>query len=211
MGLFNLFKKQPEIDWSGDLLTVIREQTSFEILDTDSKMVDFINLKYQEEYGNCPFYPVITGCGGIVIDSWIRLYGAGELSFWYKNHDIEMLYSKKHPKEMELILGEDVIGGMYGYKNDMMYYFDPGTAAWRSLAKSYEDFIRWLVTSPDEIRAFYDKYRWSSWQEDVKSLTLKEGFSTAPAYYKDSDTPVDERFRMKSDMMSVIGVIYNKM
>ncbi len=213
MGLLDAIKKKisNKIDWNEDLLTIIREHTSFRVLETDKQMIQFWTILYAEKYGEESFFPIVRNCGGIVIDDWIRLYGAGELSITDKNHEMGVVYSREHPEEVELILGEDVLGGLYGFKAGQICFYDPGTVKWRSLGKTYDEFMKWLITSPEEVNQLYDKYRWNTWKEDVKTLALDEGFTIMPRLFLDSETPINERYRAKSGMREVIGMLYLKM
>ena len=47
---------------------------------------------------------ILDNTGGIVIDNWIRLYGAGEVDFVTRNSLFPF---------NEIVIGEDILGGLF--------------------------------------------------------------------------------------------------
>ena len=87
------------------------------------------------------FYEVIENCGGIVIDNWIRLYGCGELNVIHKNEMIINDYN------LDIMIGEDVIGGIFALKDNVVFYFAPDSLEWECLDVYYANFMNWLITN----------------------------------------------------------------
>ena len=103
-------------------------------------IIDFKNNYSQ--YADKLFFSVMENCGGIIIDNWIRLYGCGQLNVIEKN--------KKYNKNdvVDIILGEDVIGGLFALKDGIIYYFAPDTLRWENLNIYYTNYIDWLIALP---------------------------------------------------------------
>ena len=81
------------------------------------------------------FFEVIENCGGIVIDNWIRLYGCGELNVMSKN---ELILENS---TLDILIGEDVLGGIFGLKDNVIYYFAPDLLEWECLNVYYANFM----------------------------------------------------------------------
>ena len=119
------------------------------------------------------FFEVMENCGGIVIDNWIRLYGCGELNVVKKN----LLFNRSG---LEIIIGEDVLGGMFAIKDGLIYYFAPDILEWECLNVYYANFINWLINAPERVNSFYAPFRWNNWKEDCSKIELDQGFSFYP-------------------------------
>ncbi len=111
---------------------------------------------YQDKF----FYEQFICSGGIIIDNWIRIYGCGELNVAEKN----MLYNQK--KVVGILIGEDVLGGLFGLKDNVVYYFAPDTNEWECLELYYTQFLYWLINNSEDINKFYESFRWRTWKED---------------------------------------------
>ena len=141
--------------------------------DVDASVVSDFETKFSQ-YQDKFFYEQFTRCGGIVIDNWIRLYGCGQLNVVEKNE----AYNKSNL--VDILIGEDVLGGLFGLKDDAVCYFAPDTNAWENMGIYYTQFLDWLLNKPEAVNIFYELYRWSTWKEDCKQLKLTEGFHFYP-------------------------------
>lgn len=133
------------------------------------------------------FYEQFLNCGGIIIDSWIRLYGCGEINVIDKNKKYNSSNS------VDIIIGEDILGGLFGIKDDYIYYYAPDTNKWENLEVYYTVFLDWLINKPNNVNQFYELYRWNSWKEDCKKLKVDEGFSFYPLLQSECD--IEKRSR----------------
>ena len=78
---------------------------------------------------------IIFNTGGIIIDSWIRIYGAGKVNFYQRNKDFP--YSN-------IIVAEDILGGLFAYmSNGNIGYFAPDTLEWEDMEIGYSQFLYW--------------------------------------------------------------------
>ncbi len=151
----------------------LKIKENIKILDVNEK----IKMQFENKYYNFQdklFYEVMENCGGIVIDNWIRLYGCGELNVIDKNQMIKNDYN------LDIIIGEDVIGGIFALKDNVVYYFAPDALEWECLNIYYANFIHWLINDIQNVNLFYKDYRWNNWKEESKSLCLNQGFSLYP-------------------------------
>lgn len=133
--------------------------------------------EFSEKYSNFQdkfFYEQFINSGGIVIDNWIRLYGCGELNVVEKNK----LYNFN--QAMDILVAEDVLGGLFGLKDDFIYYFAPDTNEWECLEIYYTQFVSWLINNPDDVNKFYEYFRWETWKNDCSKIQLNEGYSFYP-------------------------------
>ncbi|MBF0987716.1 MAG: DUF2625 family protein [Clostridiales bacterium] len=137
---------------------------------------DTVN-QFEEKYSkfqNKFFYEQFTNSGGIIIDNWIRIYGCGDINVVEKNK----LYNKDN--NMDILIGEDVLGGLFALKDDLIYYFAPDANEWENLNIYYTQFLDWIVNNNQSINKFYELFRWNKWEEDCKKLKLTEGVSFYP-------------------------------
>lgn len=139
--------------------------------------------RYQDKF----FYEQFICSGGIIIDNWIRIYGCGELNVAEKN----MLYNQK--KVVGILIGEDVLGGLFGLKDNVVYYFAPDTNEWECLELYYTQFLYWLINNSEDINKFYESFRWRTWKEDCQTIKLSEGYSFYPLLQIDMD--IEQRNR----------------
>lgn len=132
---------------------------------------------YQDKF----FYEQFICSGGIIIDNWIRIYGCGELNAVEKN----ILYNQK--KVVDILIGEDVLGGLFGLKDNVVYYFAPDTNEWECLEIYYTQFLSWLMNNPEDVNKFYERFKWSTWKEDCKTIHLSEGYFFYPLLQMNMD------------------------
>lgn len=173
------------------------------IEDVDESIVSNFEDKYSQYKDNF-FYEQFIKCGGIVVDDWIRLYGCGLLSVFEKNE----LYNKSNV--VDILIGEDVLGGLFGLKDRVVYYFAPDTNEWENMEIYYTQFLDWLINKPEAVNKFYESYRWNSWKEDCKKIKLTEGYHFYPLLQSKCDiekrdrkiVPIDELIRFNLSIKS---------
>ena len=160
---------------------------------------------FSEKYSNFQdkfFYEQFMYSGGIVIDNWIRIYGCGELNVTEKNK----LYNAN--QTMDILIAEDILGGLFGLKDDFVYYFAPDTNEWECLEIYYTQFINWLLNNSEGVNKFYEYFRWTSWKEDCSKIQLKNGYSFYPLFQVENDInqrsrriiSIDELIRLNLDI-----------
>ncbi len=49
---------------------------------------------------------------------------------------------------MDILIAEDILGGLFGLKDDFVYYFAPDTNEWECLEIYYTQFVNWLINNP---------------------------------------------------------------
>ena len=145
----------------------------------------FENKYFQYNYKF--FYEQFTRCGGIIVDNWIRLYGCGELNVIEKNEKYNSL------KNVDILIGEDVLGGLFGLKDGYVYYFAPDTNEWENMEVYYTQFIDWLINKPNDVNKFYELYRWNNWKEDCRNLKITEGYHFYPLLQSSCDIEKRDR------------------
>ena len=161
----------------------------------DESIVSSFEAKYSQ-FNDKFFYEQFIKCGGIVVDDWIRLYGCGLLNVVEKNE----LYNKSNI--VDILIGEDVLGGLFGLKNGLVFYFAPDTNEWENMEIYYTQFLDWLINRQDAVNKFYESYRWNSWKEDCKKIKLTEGYQFYPLLQ--SKHNIDERDRRIISMDELI-------
>ena len=180
----------------------IKSKNNINVLEVDNSLISKFELKYNQ-YKEKFFYEQFIKSGGIVIDNWIRLYGCGELDVLKKNE----LYNKYN--SVDILIGEDILGGLFGLKNEYIYYFAPDTNSWENLEVYYTQWLDWLINKTDAVNIFYEPYRWNTWKEDCNKLKLNEGFHFYPLLQSQCDiekrnrkiVSIDELIRFNLGMM----------
>lgn len=173
------------------------KKDNIKILDKNENIVsDLYNIYNQ--YKDRLFFSVMENCGGIIIDNWIRLYGCGQLNVIEKN--------KKYNKEntVDIILGEDIIGGLFALKDGFVYYFSSDALKWENLNIYYANYIDWLINSNEDVNKFYGLYRWDTWKDDVSSISLDDGISFYPPLFTKYN--INERSKKVIPMDEIIGI-----
>ena len=173
------------------------KKDNIEILEKSENIItDLYNI--YNKYSDRLFFSVMENCGGIIIDNWIRLYGCGQLNVIEKN--------KKYNKEntVDIILGEDIIGGLFALKDSFVYYFAPDTLKWENLNIYYANYIDWLINSNENVNKFYELYRWDTWKDDVSNISLDDGISFYPPLFTKYN--INERSKKVIPMDEIIGI-----
>lgn len=138
---------------------------------------------------------IIYNTGGIVIEHWIRLYGAGKLNFASRNHVI--------PCD-NIVLGEDVLGGLFLIlDNGNIAYFAPDTLEIEDMELSFAQFLYWCILGDTD--TFYIDYRWENWMEETKNMDLDKGFSFYPFLWAAAES-IEKRHREQLPMNEIIAL-----
>ena len=167
-----LFNKEEDKSIT-NLIDTIKENKNAYSLEKDESLIK----KFKNNYNNYTeklFFRVATNFGGIVIDNWVRLYGCGKLNIIDKNMTINV------GTNFDLLIGEDVCGGLFAVKDDSVYYFAPDTLKWESLDVYYSNFLYWLLNDAEGISLFYKSFRWKNWKDFCKDIKLDQGISFVP-------------------------------
>ena len=97
---------------------------------------------------------ILDNTGGIVIDNWIRLYGAGEVNFVMRNSLFPF---------NEIVIGEDILGGLFiCLNNGNIGYFAPDCLELEDMDIKLGQFVYWCLHGDTD--TFYSDYRWQGWQ-----------------------------------------------
>ena len=152
----------------------IKDKSNVKIINIVDENIKFsFEMKYQQ-FKDKFFFEQFTKCGGIIVENWVRLYGCGELNVILKNE----LYNRTN--DVDIIIGEDILGGLFALKNGSVFYYAPDMNRWEDLRIFYTEFLDWLINSPNNVNKFYELYRWCTWQEDCKHLKNNEGVTFYP-------------------------------
>jgi hypothetical protein len=138
---------------------------------------------------------IVNNTGGIVVDGWIRIYGAGEIDFSERN--------KLFPYD-EIVVAEDILGGLFIIlEGGNVAYFAPDTMEIEDMEISFGQFIYWCLHGDTD--TFYIDYRWEHWQEEVESLGLDYGMSFYPYLWAEAAC-LEKRHRQAIPMKEIIGL-----
>lgn len=117
----NIKKKRDDFMKTDALFLELTKRNNISLYkEIDKDTVNQFEEKYSK-FQNKFFYEQFTNSGGIIIDNWIRIYGCGDINVVEKNK----LYNKDN--NMDILIGEDVLGGLFALKDDLIYYFAPDT------------------------------------------------------------------------------------
>lgn len=138
---------------------------------------------------------VIINSGGITIDNWIRIYGAGRANFCKRNEEFP------YPN---IVVAEDIIGGLFAYMdNGKLGYFAPDTLGWEELDITYSQFIYWALHGDTD--SFYKSHRWTDWKKDAKETSIDKGISFYPYLWAKANTALG-RTRKRISMREIIAL-----
>lgn len=120
--------------------------------------------------------------GGLLIDDgWLRLLGSGHAKLPRALHD----WNSPRTDGAFYLVGDDVAGGFFAinggaFGDDLgsVYYWPPDSLEWQSLETGFSDFIATFLTEAFE--DFYKDLRWSTWREDVRTISGDECFAFFP-------------------------------
>ncbi len=183
-----------------DLFNDIRNsEKAIKILPVQDSSKERIKEKYDIKQDSL-FGVILENTGGIVIDNWIRLYGAGELDLVSRN--------ELFPYD-NLAIGEDILGGLFLFlESGNIGYFAPDCLEVEDMEIRFNQFLYWCLHGDTD--TFYMDYRWENWKEDVLNLSSNEGVAFYPFLWanakelesrKRSKVPIDEIIRLEFDFL----------
>lgn len=182
----------------------IKKRSNIKLIEqVDQIISQQFSIKYSQ-FKDRFFFEQFTRCGGFIIDNWIRIYGCGTLNVVEKN----MKYNQDNI--VDILIGEDILGGLFGIRQGYIYYLAPDTNEWENLEIYYTQFIDWLLNNPLGVNKFYELFRWQTWKDDCQKLELNEGYHFYPLLNCQCDiekrsrkiVPIDELIRFN---LSFIG------
>lgn len=163
-----------------------------EILPVDEtvlrQILNTFKIKDDSLFGN-----IVLNTGGLVIDNWIRIYGAGQANFFQRN--VKFPYNN-------VLVAEDILGGIFALlDNGNIEYFAPDTLMWEDNDLSYSEFIYWALHGDTD--TYYQDYRWNTWQNDIENLDINNGVSFYPFLWAEEDS-FEKRVRKEIPMEEII-------
>ena len=141
-------------------------------------------------------------CGGILIqDGWLRILGSGseklrrDISTWNRLND----KNEKQRIAGALLVADDILGGFYainagefGSAIGNVFYLAPDTLEWEDLDITFSEFVYWSFTG--DINKFYEDFRWTGWQEEIKDMSGDKGISIYPFLWAEGES-IEKRSR----------------
>ena len=169
------------------------------LLPVDNAVKERIGEKY-EMNPNSLLGMLLENTGGIVIDNWIRIYGAGEIDFISRN--------KVFPLD-NVAIAEDILGGLFVFlENNNIGYFAPDCLELEDMKIHFNQFLYWCLHGDTD--TFYVDYRWENWQSDISNLGCNEGVAFYPFLWAKAESlesrqrkivPIDEIIRFEFDFL----------
>ena len=128
-----------------------------------------------------PMGAIAYETGGILIDhGWLRVLGSGHPKLPRNIVEWNAGRSAGH-----LLVADDVIGGFFsinggslGDDRGAMYYLAADTLKWEPMGLGYSDFLCWSLS--DRLAIFYEGFRWSGWEADIKKVRGDQCFNFYP-------------------------------
>ncbi len=137
---------------------------------------------------------ILESTGGIIIDNWIRLYGAGEMDFVSRH----AVFPFDNP-----VVAEDILSGLFVYlHNGNIGHFAPDCLELEDMEIHFNQFLYWCLHGDTD--TFYMDYRWKNWQEDISNLNCNEGVAFYPFLW--TQELIEKRSRRIVPMNEIIGL-----
>lgn len=153
-------------------------------------------------------------CGGLLIDQgWLRILASGNENISGSLLSWNNLDEKQNefPIQGALIVAYDVVGGFFAInagafngniKN--VFYFAPDILEWEDTEKGYTDFIYWALYG--NLNLYYETFRWSGWQSDIKRLSGSEGISIYPYLWTKQGRNIEKCLKKPVPMEEIWGI-----
>lgn len=142
---------------------------------------------------------VLFQTGGILIDRWIRVYGAGKANFYRRNRDFPF---------DDILVAEDVVGGLFALlAGGKVGYFAPDALVWEDTELTYGQFLYWCLQGDTD--TYYMDFRWKGWAREVEELPMEKGVAFYPFLWAKADflesrhretLPMEEIIRLELEM-----------
>lgn len=178
--------------WNAIVQSIEESAKNIKIIPVDKNAVNLVNERYElpEE---STLGVVINNCGGIVIDNWIRIYGAGDIDFCTKND----LYGIDG-----IVVAEDIVGGLFLLLDEgQVGYFAPDTLEVENMEISFSQFLYWCVQGDTD--SYYCDFRWSGWKTEAENIAFDEGVSFYPFLWAQAES-IDTRSRRIIPMLELV-------
>lgn len=183
-----------------DLLDDIKtSEKAIKVLPVQSFAKDGLHEKYDIKQDSL-LGVILENTGGIVIDNWIRIYGAGEVDLVSRNELFPFA---------NLAVAEDILGGIFLFlESGNIGYFAPDCLEIEDMEIRFNQFMYWCIHGDTD--TFYIDYRWENWREDASDIGNNEGVAFYPFLWanakdlesrKRSKVPIDEIIRLEFDFL----------
>ena len=141
---------------------------------------------------------LLENTGGIIIDNWLRFYGAGEIDFVERNQWV--------PFEA-IVIAEDILGGLFiCLDNGNIGYFSPDFLEVEDMDINLSQFLYWCLHGDTD--TFYMDYRWQNWQDDLLNLGHDRGIAFYPFLWAEAES-LESRQRRIVPMKEIISLEFD--
>ena len=179
--------------WNAILKSIDESKKNLKVYPVDPEAVSRINSAYEIDEESI-LGTVLSNCGGITIDNWLRIYGAGEIDFRARNAEYNIGC---------IVIAEDVVGGLFILlEGGKIGYFAPDTLAIENLDMSYSQFLFWCVQGDTD--SYYSDFRWVSWESDLINISTSYGVSFYPYLWAEAES-INSRSRRQIPMKEIIA------
>lgn len=179
--------------WDAILKTINKSGKNIKVYPADLEAVSYTNKAYEIDEEST-LGAVLSNCGGIAIDNWIRIYGAGEIDFCTRNAEYNIGC---------IVIAEDVVGGLFILlESGKIGYFAPDTLGIENLDMSYSQFLFWCVQGDTD--SYYSDFRWASWESDLINISTSYGVSFYPYLWAEAES-INSRSKRQVPMNEIIA------
>lgn len=128
--------------------------------------------------------------GGILIEhGWLRLLGSG-----HEKLSRSLARWNEGRADGFYLVADDAVGGFFalnggrfGADHGKLYYFAPDSLRWEAMGMEYSQFVMWSMS--ERIQKFYESERWTSWREDVATLSGDRCYFFYPPLWTKEGSP----------------------
>lgn len=186
----NFLELQSDIKTSEKAIRILPAQNS-----AKERIKERYDIKWNSLLG-----VILENTGGIIIDNWIRIYGAGDVDLVSRN--------ELFPFD-NLAIAEDITGGLFLFlESGNIGYFAPDCLEVEDMEIRFNQFLYWCIHGDTD--TFYKSCRWKSWEKDVSDIGCNEGVAFYPFLWADakdlqsrkrSKVPIDEIIQLEFDFL----------
>lgn len=105
---------------------------------------------------------------------------------------------------------DDVLGGLFALNGGALpgpagevFYLAPDTLEWESCEMGYSDLVQWALVG--DLAQFYEGFRWSGWQDDLKAWGPDRSLSIYPFLWSEGPA-IDQRTRAPVDAKQAVNL-----
>lgn len=168
-----------------------------EVLPSDESVKEILKEKYKLNSESL-LGMLLENTGGVIIEHWLRLYGAGEINFAARNDLLPF---------DNVAVAEDILGGLFlCLENGNIGYFAPDCLEVEDMEISFSQFLYWCLHGDTD--TFYKDYRWENWQEDLSSIKSSEGVAFYPFLWLEAES-LETRSRRIVPIDEIIGLEFD--